>query len=1031
MKAIVVLFLSVLTLYGAPSFEEIFEKHTMAMLLIDPQSAEIVDANKAAIEFYGYEKKELLAKKITQINLFTSQQIQEEMQRAKQEKRNYFLFRHKLANGEIKRVEVRSVAFDFQGRALLLSFVQDISHERFQQGDIWHYQKTLEEMLEQKTQLMVVVFFVALLFLTLLFLLYRAKKKALENRLVLSQKHFLENIVEGIHHAIIVTDTKGHIIRCNQKTYEMLGYSQEELLGKTPAIFHDKEQMRQRAQELSKSLGREVPVDIELFVLQAQKSNESVEEWNYITKNKEHLEVELSVSPLKNMDGAIEGYIGVATDISQTKANLEELESFFTVNLDLLCIATLDGIFVKTNEAWSDVLGYQREEIEGRNFLDFIHPDDLEKTLDAIAHLSEGKDVSEFTNRYRCHDGSYRYIEWRSHPKGEYIYAAARDITQRQEAENRLIEAQKELERNTHLLNDGEALAKIGGWEYEVASAKMYWTKGLFALHEFSPSDDFDHITQSMQCYLPQDREKIQKAFEACVSQAKPYDLIFAFETYTKKKKWIRTKTAPILENAKVSKVVGIVMDITEHKESEDALKKANAEAQEAVKAKSQFLANMSHEIRTPMNAIIGFGSLLAEMGLAKKQKELLLKMNNSSKILLRILNDILDYSKIEAKKLELEQECFRLVDVMSQLEMIFEASAQQKGLALHFDLDAKLPAQLLGDEHRLEQVLLNLVSNAIKFTQKGEVVVSAKLLQDKEKPFCLMRWSVQDSGIGMDKAQLAKLFEPFTQADSSTTRKYGGTGLGLVISQSILEAMDTKLEVQSKPNEGSCFSFDMKMPLCEENSQCVDEALKVQTRKKLDDERSLTGLKILLVEDNELNQEVATIMLENAGMQVDIASNGIEGVALYRKNKGRYAAILMDLQMPIMSGYEATQEIRREDKNIPIIALTAAAMVEDKQKVLEAGMNDHLGKPIEKEELYRVLLEHVDVSKVKQNLLLDLEPIKEKLRQGALLEQSVLEELYEKLQARISKEALESFKEAIADFEYDAALAQIQKWKI
>ncbi|MCD6259310.1 MAG: PAS domain S-box protein [Helicobacteraceae bacterium] len=892
MKAILVLFLSVLTLYGAPSFEEIFEKHTMAMLLIDPQSAEIVDANKAAIEFYGYEKKELLAKKITQINLFTSQQIQEEMQRAKQEKRNYFLFRHKLANGEIKRVEVRSVPFDFQGRVLLLSFVQDISQERFQQEDIWHYQKTLEETLEQKTQLIVVVFFVALLFLTLLFLLYRAKKKVLENKLVLSQKHFLENIVEGIHHAIIVTDTKGHIIRCNQKVYEMLGYTQEELLGKTPEIFHDKEQMQQRAQDLSRRLDKEVQVGIELFVLQSQASSKSVEEWNYITKDGEHLEVELSVSPLKNMDGVIEGYIGVATDISQTKANLEELESFFTVNLDLLCIATLDGVFLKTNKAWNDILGYDRDEIEGRKFLDFIHPEDIEKTLEAMSQLGQGKDVSEFMNRYRCHDGSYRYIEWRSHPKGDHIYAAARDITER--------------------------------------------------------------------------------------------------------------------------------------KRVEDALREAKSAAEDALKAKSQFLANMSHEIRTPMNAIIGFGSLLEEMDLRADQKEMLHKMNSSSKILLKILNDILDYSKIEARKLELEQKCFAIADVISQLEVMFLESAKEKGIEFGCFLDKELPPQVIGDEFRLEQVLINLCSNAIKFTKKGEVKVSIELLEKLEDSFYRLRWSVQDSGIGMNKAQLARLFEPFMQADSSTTRQYGGTGLGLVICKNILEAMDSNLEIQTQEGKGTLFSFELKMKLCDEGERrSVDNTLSSQNTQ------TLQGLCILLVEDNEINQEVATMILESAGMQVDIASNGEEGVELFMQNQERYSAILMDLQMPVMSGYEATKKIREYDKEIPIIALTAAAMVEDKQKVLEAGMNDHLGKPIEKEDLYEVLKNHIDFSKAKQNPPLDLEPIKEKLRQGALLQQSVLEELYEKLQTRISNEALESFKEAIADFEYDVALAQIQKWKV
>jgi PAS domain S-box-containing protein len=1021
MKKIVLFILSVVTLYGLPSFEEVFEKHTLVMLLIEPQSGKIVDANKAALEFYGYTKENLLQKRIQEINLFNEKQVAQEIERAQEQKRNYFLFRHQLADGTIKRVEVRSVPFDFGTERLLLSFVHDISEERLAQEDLWHYQKTLEETIEYQTYLVLFVFLIALFLLSFIFLLYKSKKKTLENKLVLSQKHFLEDIVEGIHHAIIVTDTKGHIIRCNKQVYKMLGYTQEELIGKTPEIFHDKQELKQRAQELSVKLSKEVQVGFELF-LEQEHDAVNIAEWTYITKDAKRIEVELSVNALRNIDGELEGYIGIATDISQTKANLEELESFFTVNLDLLCIATLDGVFLKTNEAWSDILGYTREEIAGKKFLDFVHPDDLEKTLEAMAHLGSGEDVSEFINRYRCHDGEYRYIEWRSHPKGNHIYAAARDITQRQEAEERLKEAQKELERNAHLLNDGEALAKIGGWEYDVASKKMYWTKGLFALHEFTPRDDFDHITQSVQCYLPEDREKIKNAFELCITEAKPYDFIFAFETYKKTKKWIRTKTAPMLEDGKVSKVIGIVMDITEQKESEDALLQAKSEAEDAVRAKSQFLANMSHEIRTPMNAIIGFGSLLEDIDFDPKAKEMLHKMNSSSKILLKILNDILDYSKIEAKKLEIEQKCFALSDVISQLDAIFFESAKQKGLELKFELDDTLPSWVVGDELRLGQVLINLCSNAIKFTKKGEIKISVKLLETIEDSSCRLAWSVRDSGIGIGQEQIKRLFEPFMQADSSTTRQYGGTGLGLVICKNILEAMGTRLDVQSKENEGSFFYFELEMPLCDEPLECVTNDNETSTEAI----KRLKGVSILLVEDNEINQEVAVSMLQSTGVEVDIANNGAEGVELFMLHPKRYGAILMDLQMPIMSGYEATQKIREEDSAIPIIALTAAAMVEDRQKVLEAGMNDHIGKPIDKEELYRVLLQHVQTQGVLDKELLAIE---ERLDKGEVLEESTKEKLYAKLQSIVPRESFEVFKEAIGEFEYDRAIEEMKKW--
>jgi len=421
-------------------------------------------------------------------------------------------------------------------------------------------------------------------------------------------------------------------------------------------------------------------------------------------------------------------------------------------------------------------------------------------------------------------------------------------------------------------------------------------------------------------------------------------------------------------EFGKVLGVVVVARDITDHNRIETELKEAKVSAElatkiaeeakikaemaakiaeDAVKSKQQFLSNMSHEIRTPMNAIIGFTKVLLKTDLKAKQKEYLNAIKMSGEALTVLINDILDLAKVDAGKMTFEQTPFRMDTSISAMIHLFETKIQEKNLQLSKEYDNKIPTVLIGDPIRLHQIIINLVSNAVKFTNNGKITVSAHLLNEDEEK-ATIEFSVTDTGIGIEKSKIEHIFENFQQASSETARLYGGTGLGLAIAKQLVESQGGTITVKSQFNKGSTFSFILSFLKLKAETELIQEIVELDLEVK--------NKKVLVVEDIALNQLLMKTLLDDFGFELDIADNG--KIAIEKLTNESYDIILMDLHMPEMNGFEATEYIRKKlNSQIPIIALTADVTTADLQKCKALGMNDYISKPLDEKLLYSKII--------------------------------------------------------------------------
>ncbi|MBL3526675.1 MAG: PAS domain S-box protein [gamma proteobacterium endosymbiont of Lamellibrachia anaximandri] len=771
----------------------------------------------------------------------------------------------------------------------------------------------------------------------------QARYRELNEELAKNESNYRGIFNESVA-AVYVFDRDKNFIDTNEAGIELLGYSRNELLNMSiPEVDADQGAV-QPAQEHLLAGGRIVNFEHRL-----------------VRKDGSIITVLNNSRPVFDSEGEVTGMQSTLIDVTERNKiahslqdREQELDTIIENIPNMLFVKDAKELrFVRFNQAGETLLGMPCKDLIGKNDYDFFPQEQADfftakdrEVLESGKQLDISEEPIETPKGTRILHTRKTVIRGKN-GEAKYLLGISEDITERKRTEQELESHRLHLEdlvaERSASLARAETIAHVGSWHVDMADSQLTWSSETY--HIFGvPVGTQVSLADFVGFVHPDDSDRTMAAWHDALKGA-PYDIEHRI-LVEGKVKWVRERAEMAFDaQGQAITAHGAVQDITEHKAAEQAMTDAKERAEAAAGAKSEFLANMSHEIRTPLNAVLGLARMGQRDSKESENSERFHHILNSGQHLLGILNDILDLSKLESGKVNVESQPFQLTATVEDAVSLVADQAREKGLTLFLHFDPALPVWVAGDSLRLRQVLLNLLSNAVKFTEEGEVQLQITC-QGEQTCF-----SVIDTGIGMNSEQISRLFTPFDQGDTSTTRRFGGTGLGLAISHNLASLMDGHINVKSEPNRGS--TFTLCLPLAE-TAPNTEREIK---NHEIPGSR-LKGIHVLAAEDVEMNRLILKDTLEYEGAHVVFAENGYQ--ALERlKGLGvtAFDIILMDVQMPVMDGYEATRRILKLTSALPVIGLTAHALGEERQHCLAAGMVEHVTKPFDADDLVAAIL--------------------------------------------------------------------------